>query len=641
MGSQNRETVPGGNIGAPAAIRRPPRATGWAVALLIGMLVAAPASAEVMDCYELWGIDGIGRDQREAWGAGTTVDGTVTTATPCELYEPASTNLSSEFGVEIKIYLPAGFEASPHPDAPRNVPELIAQATGDSLRRLRPRFEPFKITIALLQNVPRSFDDDGDPTAEFDWGPMAEATGSRNSGCRISVYVTAIVNRLADGGTGLVSPEDVKSTLAHEIFHCYQAKYFNAQFNGAAGLDEGGWWTEGTADFFADMVYPCAGETVRHATAYVAEDRLNLQRLPYSTVAFYMHLANRHGFDLSALADFMGSMPTTSGFQPQHDALAAQPDIAAKFHDYGEAYTDGDIPCAGAAVGFGSAPVKVTVTNGTEISLSQAPFRFKRAIAVLEQGTQYRARLESSPGGAGGDPTTSYRLEGEQGPDSWTILPEDLILSAGCDEEKTYVILTTVYGTDTSVLDVKLGFEEVESPFAATPEFGCCVDTGEHDQCLVGTWVRDNAFARQQMQAFMRSMGADVNVSMPRGELRVTFRENGTATGLGGQSVSVDGVAAGEPVSIDNVIDAAGAGRWSTTGNSVLYSCPTREQTQDINVTTFPDGLQEIGSPLEAYVAAVGLPERISFDYVCRGGILEMQLPGIDMKQRYRRVGSQ
>ncbi|MBE9553441.1 MAG: hypothetical protein IMF05_08260, partial [Proteobacteria bacterium] len=351
MASQNRETAPGGNIAAPASIRRQLRATGWAVALLVGMLAAVPASAQVVDCYALWGADEMGRYQRTSWGDWTTADGTVTTETPCELYQPASDNLSAEFGVEIKIYLPAGFEDRPHPEAPLGTAELIAQAVGDSLRTLRPRFEPFKITTALLQNVPRVFDDDDVvPTEEFDWYTMAEAMGSRNNGCRISVYVTQFVNRLEDGSTTLASPEDVKASLAHEIFHCYQKKYFNAQMNGAGGMDEDGWWVEGTADFFADMVYPCAGETADHAKGYVAKDRLNLQGFPYSTVTFYMHLANRHGFDLSGLSDFMGTMATDTGFQRQHNALAALPDIAAKFHDYGKAYTDGDIPCVGAGV---------------------------------------------------------------------------------------------------------------------------------------------------------------------------------------------------------------------------------------------------------------------------------------------------
>ena len=482
MASHNRKTAPGGNSGAPGVIRRRLRATGWAVALLIGMLDAAPVSAQVMDCYALWGADGIGRNQRESWGDWTAADGAVTTETPCELYQPASDNLSAEFGVEIKIYLPAGFEDNPNPEAPLDTAELIAEALGDSLRTTKPRFAPFKITAALLQNVPRVLDENGEATEEFDWDTMAEATGSRNSGCRISAYVTTIVTRWASGGVEGVSAEDVKATLAHEIFHCYQAKYFNAQLNGAEGQDEDGWWVEGTAEFFADMVYPCASSIASSASGYVAEDRLNLRDDPYSTVTFYMHLANKHGFGLSALADFMGSMATSAGFQAQHDALAALPDIAAKFHDFGKAFTDADIPCAGAVVGFQPDPTPVTVGVGVEISLSQAPFRLKQAIAVVGKGEQYRARLVSPPGGGAGERTTSYRLVGESGSESWAALPEDFLLSGGCDGEKKYVFLSTVYGTDNTVLDAKLVFEGLISdiPFEQT--------CGE---CPVGIWRRD------------------------------------------------------------------------------------------------------------------------------------------------------
>ncbi len=481
----HRKTVPRRHSCARAVIYRQLVIIGWILALIIGVLGAASAEAEVLDCYRLWGANEKSRAQLRYWGDWTTMDGSVTTETPCELYEPASSSLSGEFGVDIRIYLPVGFDVHPHPDAPRDTAALVAEAVGETLRTFRPRFEPFDINIALLQNVPvvrESPETSEDPDIDsFDWNTMAEANGSSYRGCWVSLYINALLNNLEEGGTRTAAPRDLQSTIAHEIFHCYQQIYYPAQNNGSADEKEDGWWTEATADFAADMVYPCADETARHARAYKPEERINLQDFPYSVVTFYMHLRNSHGFDLSALADFMGGMATNPGFQAQYDALAAQPDIAAKFHEFAKAYTDGDIPCAGEVTGFMRIPTPVTASPGTEIPLDIAPFRFAPVIATVEKGKQVRVRLVNA-GDNGADRTTSYRLRHESGADAWRTLSGSALLTGGCDDKKDYVFLSTVYGNDDTVSDSRLVFE---GPGSEVPFEEAC------GECPVGAWRLD------------------------------------------------------------------------------------------------------------------------------------------------------
>jgi hypothetical protein len=47
---------------------------------------------------------------------------------------------------------------------------------------------------------------------------------------------------------------DFKFVVAHEIFHCFQARHFEELMGG----DEADWWAEGTAEYFANLVYPAS-----------------------------------------------------------------------------------------------------------------------------------------------------------------------------------------------------------------------------------------------------------------------------------------------------------------------------------------------------------------------------------------------
>jgi hypothetical protein len=359
------------------------------------------------------------------------------------------------------------------------------------------------------------------------------------------------------------------------------------------GADEDGWWVEGTADFFADMVYPCAGETADHASAYVAEDRLNLQDFPYSTVTFYMHLANRHGFDLSALADFLGRMATSAGFFAQYDALAAVPDIAAKFHEFGKAFTDSDIPCAGAVTGFNPAPVPVTVAAGTEVSLSVAPFRLKPVIVVVGKGEQYRARLVSPPGGGDGARTTSYRRTTKLRLDAWDFMPEDFNLSGGCDEDRSYTILSTVHGTDDTNLEAKLVFEGLNSdiPFEQT--------CGE---CPIGRWRRD-----------IDHLNAAVNKQLPLG----------TTSGFMSLWLARDGVAKVEYSS------------FAFRKDEFLYRSEgvTRGTWKHVGILDMP--IVTVPIPDTADPEAAAKDKAISIRWTEKGVTQETPHPGYELAKRY------
>jgi len=614
--------------------------------ILAAMAAAALAGsghglAAVENCYDVWPGD------TNTWGEWYDSSGARLTYIPCELYEPASGELSAEFGVDIRIYLPGemrdsafpdrvipGWLEAPHPDATPNTPELIVEATRTTLAALRPHLDPIDISIVLLQSVSGQRID-----GDWNWDTAADADGGEP--CPISLYLTDVVE-VRESGNRPADPQDVKSSIAHEIYHCFQKKYFRSQERAASSADDG-WWVEGTAEFLASQLFPCGPSSAGIARDYVTSTRLNRQGFGgYSVYIFYTDLADKHGFDIPALIDFTRRMPTVAGADAQDAALADYPGAANKFHTFAQDFADGEIShCVSGNLNYGSVE-SIIVSDGTEVPLDIAPFRFEPKKVVLERGKEYEVRLAVTSGGSDRR-TTSYRRADEWGPGSWTTMHAKTKIMAECDKDNTYVIVSTVEGEGNTVSEAKLIFEETDSPLNSTPEFGCCVDTGQHDRCLVGTWVRDNEFMLQQLEAKLNITDPTVisRITEFTGELRATFRADGTSTGFGHQYTSawikipLPPTGGTHVTTVDHSMTTGGTARWSTSGNSVLHACPQSDRSHDVAKVTNPDSLK---SPL----AELRTPNGIDFQYTCRGNVLELELPGgVGMKQRFLRAGNQ
>lgn len=455
------------------------------------MSLSATVTAAVENCYDVW------PGSTRYWGEWDTATGSAESYLPCELYEPASSELSREFGVDVKIYLPGemqdsenpdrtlpGWLEAPHPDATPDAPQLIVEATRKTLAELSPHLEPINIHIVLLQNVSEQHSD-----REWDWDTTAEA--GVGDPCPVTVYVTDLID-VADDGNRPTDPLDVKSTIAHEIYHCYQKEYFSDQIT-AAHEEEDGWWVEGTAEFMANRIFPCSPFAAGYAGAYRMATRLNRQDGGgYANYIFYMHLADRYGFDIPALMDFTGRMPEAPGADAQDEALSAYPGIGEKFHSFAQAYVDGDIShCVRGNVVI-APPENFEAADGLEIPLDGKPFTFEASIVRLEKGKAYRIRLVD-PAGDGESRRTSYRLAAESGQAAWNPMPGDFTLAGGCEEAKRYVMMSTVEGVDDSVHEAKLVFQELDA--GAAEDIACrrCDRPGwyrsvELDNCLVGQW---------------------------------------------------------------------------------------------------------------------------------------------------------
>jgi hypothetical protein len=83
------------------------------------------------------------------------------------------------------------------------------------------------------------------------------------------VPIVGVINRRDETGSAPQAESDVQATLAHEVFHCYQARHFADQL---ARVPEASWWVESTAEFVAETVYPCNRSALWHSERFVADD---------------------------------------------------------------------------------------------------------------------------------------------------------------------------------------------------------------------------------------------------------------------------------------------------------------------------------------------------------------------------------
>jgi hypothetical protein len=94
-------------------------------------LFVAPLNAQVIDCArDLWP----GRDlaAEQFWGE-LYADGA-----PCREDITHRASLRGEFGVDVRIFLPASWYTLWHPEVPRDVVTWIADAIRATMRTLRP-----------------------------------------------------------------------------------------------------------------------------------------------------------------------------------------------------------------------------------------------------------------------------------------------------------------------------------------------------------------------------------------------------------------------------------------------------------------------------------------------------------------------
>lgn len=285
--------------------------------------------------------------------------------------------------------------------------------------------------------------------------------------CPVAIYPTGAELNTAD----------FKFVVAHEIFHCFQARHYEALM----GVDGQDWWVEGTAEYFANLVYP--GNDLEHRarlSGFVSQSRtVPVVEMGYESYLFFMYLGMRDDFGPAGVLALMGTMPVSGGAAEQAAALAGYPGMDQVWRDFGRAFIDNQIlDTSGKLVQTDFIPTSTLGVLDTEsFPLETRDFILARYLVALGPGQGFQVNVSQS------DPDVEYDLRAKAAPGAWEAFSLDL--PAGCAQY--YGLLTS---TGTQVGD-GAGRESIVEAVVETP----AVQGGTCDQCIVGNWELRNSSA--------------------------------------------------------------------------------------------------------------------------------------------------
>ncbi len=327
-------------------------------------------------------------------------------------------------------------------------------------------------------------------------------TWMESSGGRCQIAIFPAFGNIAD-------PEQAKQVIAHELFHCLQYRnYYEKTI-----LRSGNWWAEGTAEFFSNVAYPTANAEHEFLLAFSAESlESSLVKIDYPSWLFFQFLANQSGNQ--AVMNLIELMPESGGVGAQLTALAAYPDIANLFHEFGKAYVEKTIQDAGG----GNLPPSIMVNRRIirlettdDYTIPVGDFVLERYLLVFPEDTFHTLsdNFDSSV-------TVKVRPNTSRSAD-WMDMPETMI---AC-EDRQFVWLGTSARGDGGEQTYTLT-DEVEDR-----DIEC-------DRCLVGNWRMNNDSFWAAFESNLSMAGDQFRPALQRfdGEVLLLFTErgNGAAT---------------------------------------------------------------------------------------------------------------
>jgi hypothetical protein len=408
-------------------------------------------------------------------------------------------------------------------------------------------------------------------------------------------------------------------TAAHEFFHCVQGREFPDKYAGRASS----WWSEGSAEWFANLALPGTGRSDGFVLEFDSDSRdTALTAMSHESVVFFFWLAEAHGAE--AVGRMLQAMPADGGEQGQQAALASFLG-APEWQRFAEAYIAGDIRQPGGRSPRSSPfPGDIYVwENGRTHTLSAAPFVLARA--QLEFSCGIWAVTEDDARG-----TRAFRASRSR----WQSLPARIVV----DQDGPQLFQMAGFGSGREGFSVT-----IEGTRDACQ--GCPATAGTArslDQCLVGTWELMSGGYGQQIEDRLRESGIFESIDYPDLHRYLTLESNGRysqgPSERGEQGESVQRTDAGHLWEGRSTLRHRTRGHWSTDGN-VLHLCE-EQVSVDIDLTIVePDGgesrIRESGGPPDLGP----LPRRR--DFVCSAGTLSLVEPspvGPGVRWEYRRM---
>ena len=484
-------------------------------------------------------------DCANLWLAGFPLVGVTTY--PCFAYVRSTVSGAATY----TVYFPSTWTLD---DPQRQWLERARLAVDDSLSayRIYGAFDDISVIFSLL------------PGARADFlATTHHYLRDHRETCPVLIYPLAL-------GLG---EDEFKQTIAHEIFHCFEFRNLPGQMQ--VDHDINMWWSEATAEYFSNVVYPAVDYEHRWVDTFDYNSKNTpLHRMGYENFGFFQFLATRWGDN--AVITFLESMPDSGGSAEQLEELASWPGMQEVFHKFGQDYLDSLIADSGGGT-IPFSPMNEQVFNiprgSFDEEITPQTFVLERRLLVFAEDTRFDVRAEQTEG-EGRDSSTL------NGRGQWRPLPATVNTACG---ENQYLLLVTsaVAGGETPLtFTLETTGEEVD------PEVEC-------DACLVGTWTLDNGtyfthlgglwpLVVADLSSFgLDTGGAQVQLTNVYGGMQITFYEDGTADG-----VQLDWGYAGEATGEDGTVHSKMV--YNGTGEA-LWRIET-DEAADQNYVFFDDG---------------------------------------------------
>jgi hypothetical protein len=324
-----------------------------------------------------------------------------------------------------------------------------------------------------------------------------------------SITAAAMASLSADGKChiyaypkiGALSEAWFRQVIAHESFHCYQASFMKKAYSAPHDLKK--WWSEGSAEYFSNLVYPLANEEYSHIPSLDSlSNTTAIFDMSYQNAFFFLFMAGKTGGPAGVL-NILEGFPASGARDDYAAALAKKiPDFQVFFQEFGHAYLDATLQdTGGGAVPFNPKTGNlVTVQGSGSLPLAANPFMLTRYALNYSNGV-INQTINSTGKGLG-----DARLRSTPG--AWEALPAEVI--AKCAEQDYIYLVTTV---------------TPGAPYISTINFTTDPKDTECDKCLFGKWNLDSASFSNYMTAALPSTLKGVVGSA---NLTLTFTKDGS-----------------------------------------------------------------------------------------------------------------
>lgn len=498
----------------------------------------------------------------------------------CFLYAQESIS-----GQDHRIYFPLAYRGD---DTKVPYYEAAKQALRDSVQVYSEYGEMPRVYFVFIPNLAT------DGTTNY----LLRAGVSRfrsNESCPVLVFSHAFTEGI----------EDFKQVLAHELFHCFQVK--NIEQYRATNPETTHWFTEGSATYFSNVVYPETDHEYRELNDLAERTlRLPLYQWGYQSFHFFQHMGNRWGNE--KVIETLKAMPLTGSMQDQLNALIAYPEMIDLFESYAQNYL----------------AVKVTDTSG-----SIHPYEIIYGKVVIIDGTLigdiphkpfvlYREKFIYTT------PNLNYTFTTNASRDTVRIgtAPVDFPVwkfpswqvDTSCSEWE-YMVYSVGITND------PLG--RLESYQFNTTEIA---EEKPCDECLVGTWQIDGlSYTSYANSLFPRRQNPPIAVGW-NGHMFMEYTADGKAI-LTSENFTVyyknsfPDPNGGRPIqaNLELAFIGTGAVTYSADVSSITYS-GGRARIEAKGQLLLPDGTRTNYNVNPSAFGAGGMPA--SENYVCKGNYL-------------------